>query len=83
MLDRGSTEESGPMKIRDRSEMDCPMAGLCPIFDDFESQAALRIWQINYCEKKFERCARYQVRQTGEYPPRTLLPDGSDASEAD
>ena len=62
-----------------REEMACPMAIRCPMFDDFESASALRIWQINYCEKRYRRCARFKVRETGEIPPPTLRPDGTHA----
>jgi len=39
-------------------------------------KAALRVWQINYCQSEYTRCARYQLACAGKRMPSTLLPNG-------
>lgn len=56
--------------------MTCPHAKDCPLFERFELSSVLRIWQLYYCEKKFEDCIRYQMNCRGEVVDPTLLPNG-------
>jgi len=42
----------------------------------FTSRHVLRIYQIQYCESRFERCERYKLASSGEMPDPELLPDG-------
>ena len=54
----------------------CPHMDGCEMYGLFQLKGALRVWQINYCEGKYERCARYQLSCDGEKMPRDLLPNG-------
>ena len=42
----------------------------------FESRHILRIYQIQYCESRFENCERFKLASRGEMPDPQLLPDG-------
>ena len=46
------------------------------MFGLFQLDAALRIWQMNYCEGDFQRCVRYQKSCAAEVVPINLLPNG-------
>lgn len=59
----------------------CSHANDCPLFEKFMLSSALRIWQIFYCEKRFEQCARYTKMRDGQPVRPTLLPDGTDLEE--
>jgi hypothetical protein len=48
----------------------------CEMFALFQLKSALRVWQINYCEGEFERCARYRRACDGATMPSNLLPNG-------
>ena len=52
------------------------MMAACPLFPLFSTQAFLRVWQMNYCESDFTRCARFKAAQRGETVRPTLLPNG-------
>jgi hypothetical protein len=56
--------------------MDCPKMEECALFPLFSKKAFLRVWQINYCEGEFTKCARYQSSQVGQAVPSSLLPNG-------
>jgi hypothetical protein len=43
----------------------------------FSLRGALRVWQANYCESAFERCARFKLSQEGKPVPPNLLPNGT------
>lgn len=60
----------------------CPHAATCALFPAFSQNGFLRVWQINYCEANFERCARYESALRGERVPMTLLPNGKSLSKA-
>ena len=61
--------------------MACPHKETCELFPRFRLQNTLRVWQINYCEGEFQRCARYQLSNEGKQVPSTLLPNGRDLSD--
>ncbi|MEZ4215730.1 MAG: hypothetical protein R3E88_04565 [Myxococcota bacterium] len=61
----------------------CPFIARCPMFPLFESQHVLRIYQIQFCESKFERCMRHQKASRGVMPPANLLPDGQTLTSRD
>jgi len=42
----------------------------------FTVKASLRVWQIHYCEGRFEGCERLRRARAGEGVPRDLLPNG-------
>lgn len=46
------------------------------MFPVFTSSAVLRIYQIRYCEGRFNECKRFESASQGVMPPPTLLPDG-------
>ena len=48
----------------------------CAMFPLFKLRGSLRVWQENYCESDFERCARYQRSLEGKVTPMNLLPNG-------
>lgn len=48
----------------------------CEMFGMFQLDAALRIWQANYCESDFARCARYEKSCRADRVPINLLPNG-------
>jgi len=55
----------------------CPNAERCPLFPLFSLRGALKVWQSNYCEADYERCARYQRGKEGRPIPANLLPNGA------
>jgi hypothetical protein len=55
----------------------------CPLFATFQVRAFLRIWQMNYCDAAFERCARYQRIIEGKEVPLSLMPNGKELTQAD
>ncbi len=63
--------------------MRCPHAHDCPLFAQFDMSSALRIWQIYYCDQKYETCVRYQLNCRGEPVSPTLLPNGENLEERD
>lgn len=54
----------------------CTHATSCEMYDLFQLKGALRVWQINYCEGDFQRCARFQRACDGGRIPKNLLPNG-------
>ena len=46
------------------------------MFPRFQSQSILRIYQIRYCEGRFDTCKRYESASKGVMPDPDLLPDG-------
>ncbi|HEB91334.1 MAG TPA: hypothetical protein ENI85_17290 [Deltaproteobacteria bacterium] len=54
----------------------CRFAERCPMYPIFESRHILRIYQIQYCESRFENCERFKLASRGEMPDPQLLPDG-------
>jgi hypothetical protein len=58
------------------SPMSCSKMDSCSLFPLFSTQAFLRVWQLNYCEGDYTRCARYKQALCGERVPATLLPNG-------
>ena len=56
--------------------MSCPHVVGCPLYSHFSLKAALRVWQTNYCDGAYQRCARYQMSCAGDSIPATLLPNG-------
>ena len=63
-------------KSEDRVES-CRFVTRCPMFPMFRSRAVLRVYQVMYCHRSFERCARYKLASRGTMPEPTLLPDGA------
>lgn len=54
----------------------CRFIEHCPMFPLFTSRHVLRIYQIQYCEAKFETCERFKLASAGTMPAPELLPDG-------
>ena len=73
------TPIAAPAEPCERNRLACRMALQYPMFDDFEYEATLRIWQINDCERDYARCARYKVREIGAIPALDLRPAGASA----
>ncbi len=42
----------------------------------FSIKESLRVWQIHYCNGRFENCERLRRARAGEGVPRDLLPNG-------
>ena len=57
-------------------EMKCPNMEACTLFPIFQNAPFLKIWQINYCESDYSRCARFAGLCKGAPVPTTLLPNG-------
>jgi hypothetical protein len=55
----------------------CPHLSTCPLFPLLRLKASLNVWQQNYCESSFERCARFQRAIEGKLSPMNLLPNGA------
>lgn len=58
----------------------CPHAGNCALFPLFKYQSLLNIWKLEYCERDYERCTRYQKSLRGEAAPDDMLPNGETIS---
>jgi len=56
----------------------CPQIGGCELFPLLTKPGFLRVWQINYCEADYTRCARYQRSLCGKNVAVTLLPNGQE-----
>lgn len=56
--------------------MSCPHVISCPMFTLFTARDSLRVWQIHYCDGRFEGCERLRLARAGEPVPRDLLPNG-------
>jgi hypothetical protein len=56
--------------------MACAHLKTCPLYALFAGKDPLRVWQIHYCEGRFEECARLKLAQAGKNVPRDLLPNG-------
>ncbi len=54
----------------------CPHTVGCEMFELFQLKGALRVWQINYCESSYERCARHRAAASGAHVAPDLLPNG-------
>lgn len=54
----------------------CRFVSRCPMFPVFTNSSVLRIYQIRYCEGRFNECKRFESASQGVMPPPTLLPDG-------
>jgi hypothetical protein len=58
------------------ADVSCPYFVACPICGSSEKIKLL--WILAYCKtERHQECARYVIRQTGEMPEFTLLPDGT------
>jgi hypothetical protein len=57
--------------------MTCPNLPDCPLSGQLSMKAALRVWQVFYCEHDYGRCARLRRMRAGEFVPLNLMPDGS------
>jgi hypothetical protein len=54
----------------------CARVETCPLFKQFQTKAALRVWQSYYCEGDFNRCERWKLAAAGRPVPMSLLPNG-------
>ena len=61
----------------------CTHASDCPLFERFKLTSVLRVWQIYFCEGRFDQCVRYQMSCRGEVPSPTLLPNGDELVDGD
>jgi hypothetical protein len=46
------------------------------MFALFTVKDSLRVWQIHYCNGRYEDCARLKLARACEAVPRELLPNG-------
>jgi len=56
--------------------MSCSHTKSCELYPLMAMEPALKLWQKNYCEGAFARCARYALSNSGRTVPLTLLPNG-------
>ncbi len=54
----------------------CTHTAACELFAKFSLRSSLQVWQQNYCDGQFERCARYRLSVCGKPVPQLLLPNG-------
>ncbi len=54
----------------------CPNTPGCPLFPLFRMKSSLGVWQVQFCEARYEDCARYKLSRTGTRVPPNLLPNG-------
>jgi hypothetical protein len=57
--------------------MPCAHVTTCPMYALFTVKESLRVWQIHYCNGRFEGCARLKLARAGEGVPQNLLPNGT------
>ena len=52
----------------------------CPLFEQFQMEASLKIWMLLYCdtEEKFKSCARFEAALKGTVISPSLLPNGEE-----
>lgn len=58
------------------TELSCPHADGCAMFDLLKMAGTLRTWQIRYCGGKFQECARYKTTELGRPVAPNLMPNG-------
>jgi hypothetical protein len=56
--------------------MSCSHAATCPLFPLFTLKASLAVWQVHYCDGRFESCERLKLAKAGQRVPPNLLPNG-------
>lgn len=56
--------------------MSCSHSVSCQMYPLLAMEPALKLWKKHYCEKNFEKCARYELSLMGNVVPLTLLPNG-------
>ena len=56
--------------------MACPNLQGCPLFPLFRMKASLQVWQVQFCEGRYEGCERYKLSRAGQRVPPNLLPNG-------
>jgi hypothetical protein len=54
----------------------CPHKEGCELFPYLNLQPLLKLWQLNYCDADFTKCARYKLSLAGQPVPLMLLPSG-------
>lgn len=62
--------------MEDDRAVACPHIATCPMFALFTVKESLRVWQIHYCDGRYDNCARLKLARAGEAVPRELLPNG-------
>ncbi len=67
----------GALQSGGEPSMPCAHVSTCPMYALFTVKASLRVWQIHYCEGRFEGCERLRRAKAGEGVPRDLLPNGT------
>jgi len=50
----------------------------CELFPLVAKPGFLRVWQVNYCQGDYSRCARFERVLAGRRVPKTLLPNGEE-----
>jgi hypothetical protein len=58
------------------ASMLCPKMASCALFPVFSTKSFLKVWQMNYCEADYSRCARFKAVNNGVVVSPTLLPNG-------
>lgn len=66
------------MIIKSRKEnKECKWYPVCPMKYFYEAGKLDEKWINNYCHGNWLKCIRYQLEETGQYHPDSMLPDGS------
>jgi hypothetical protein len=55
---------------------ECPLLAKCPFFNCLRLPSTGNVLKNLYCKLRFEKCARYQLKQQGGEVPERLWPNG-------
>lgn len=61
---------------RDAVVMECPHKKSCELFPIFRLKAALKVWQIRYCDGDYSICERFKAACSARIIPINMLPNG-------
>ena len=60
----------------DPTQLACPHARSCEMFELLRAAGTLKTWQIRYCGGNYHSCARHEMSAQGKPVPPNLLPSG-------
>jgi len=60
----------------DPTQLACPHARGCEMFELLRAAGTLKTWQIRYCGGNYHSCARHEMSAQGKPVPPNLLPSG-------
>ena len=57
--------------------MVCKWYHACPMKQFYEEGKLDEKWIQNYCKGDWRKCVRYEMEETSQYHPNSMLPDGT------